>query len=164
MNIFDIKTINEISRLLQAGKQTVAVAESCTAGLIANALSQADDATLILQGGITAYNLGQKAKHLNVNPVVAENCNSVSKEVAEKMALEIASAFNAEIGVGITGYALPVPDAGIKSCYAFIAVAENSKIILSGKIMGDTAKDLFGNQRIFTDKTLNELLKVLKKK
>lgn len=163
MNIYDLKTVDKISRVLQEKNLTVAVAESCTAGLITNAFSQADDATLILQGGITAYNLGQKAKHLNVNPVVAETCNSVSKEVAEKMALEIASAFNAEIGLAITGYAQPVAGLGIKSAYAFIAVAENGKVVLSKKILGDASKNLFENQCIFTEKTLNELLKKLKK-
>lgn len=162
MNMYDIRAIDKISRLLQEQKLTVAVAESCTAGLITNAFSQANDATLILQGGITAYNLGQKARHLNVNPVMAESCNSVSKEVSEKMALEIALAFNAEIGLAITGYARPVAGLGIKSAYAFIAISENAKIILSKKILGNASKNLFENQRIFTEKTLNELLKKLK--
>ena len=158
MNIFDIQTVNRISRLLQDRKQTVAVAESCTSGLIQNAFSQAKNATLIFQGGITAYNLGQKTKQLNINPIMAENCNSVSKEVSEKMAMEVAPKFNAELGLAITGYAEPVPELDIKTCYAFIALAENGKIVLSKKIMGDTAKSMFENQCIFVGKTLVHLL------
>ena len=160
MNIFDIQSINRISRLLQSRKQTVSVAESCTSGLIQNAFSQAEDATLIFQGGITLYNLGQKTRHLNVNPVLAEACNSVSKEVSEKMAMEVAALFNAELGLAITGYAEPVPELDIKSCYAFVAIAENSEIIMSKKIMGDAAKSMFENQCIFVEKTLAHLLKL----
>lgn len=164
MNIFNHNKINQISRLLQDRKQTIAIAESCTAGLIQNALSQATEATSFFQGGMTLYNLGQKAKHLYVNPVFAEACNSVSKEISDKMAVEIALAFNAELGIAITGYAQPISTLSIKDCYAYIAIAEDSKVILSKKIKGDPLKTLFENQFIFMEKTMDELLKILMKK
>lgn len=164
MNIYNHNKINQISRLLQARKQTIAVAESCTSGLIQNALSQATEATSFFQGGMTLYNLGQKVKHLQVNPVLAEACNSVGKEISDKMAVEVALAFNAEVGVAITGYAQPVSPLSIKDCYAYIAIAECSGVILSKRIKGDPLKSLFENQSIFMEKTVDELLKILKKK
>lgn len=164
MHIFNHHKINQISRLLQGRKQTIAIAESCTAGLIQNALSQATDATSFFQGGMTLYNLGQKAKHLHVNPVFAEACNSVGKEISDKMAMEVALAFNAELGLAITGYAQPVSVLSIDDCYAYIAVSEYSKIILSKRIKGDPSKSLSENQFIFMEKTMDELLKILKKK
>ncbi|KAF5057512.1 CinA family protein [Petrimonas sulfuriphila] len=162
MNIFKQK-INEISKLLQKRNQTIAIAESCTSGLLQNAFSQAENATFVFQGGMTLYNLGQKTKHLNVNPVMAEACNSVGKNVSEKMALEIVLSFTAEIGIGITGYAQPFPKMKTDDTYAFIAISEKSKIKVSKRITGEPTKTLFENQRIFLEKSLNELLKMLKK-
>ena len=84
---FDQDKIDKISEHLIKQGKTIAIAESCTSGLIQNVFSQAKKATLFYQGGMTLYNLGQKAKHLNVNPITSETCNSVSKEVAEKIAV-----------------------------------------------------------------------------
>lgn len=164
MNIFNHSKINQLSRLLKDRKQTIAIAESCTAGLIQNAFSQASEATSVFQGGMTVYNLGQKVKHLHVNPVFAEACNSVSEEIAGKMAMEIAVAFNAELGLAITGYAQPVSTLCIDDCYAYIAIARCSHVISTKKIKGDPSKSLFENQYIFLDKTIDELLKILNTK
>ena len=154
---YDQDKINQISEhLIEQGK-TIAIAESCTSGLIQNIFSQAKKATLFYQGGMTLYNLGQKAKHLNVNPITSESCNSVSKEVAEKMAIEITNAFNAELGVAITGYAQPMPKLSVNSCFAYIALAEGTKIIFSKKISGDASKTLLENQIIFMEKVLDEI-------
>ena len=158
---YDQDKINQISEhLIEQGK-TIAIAESCTSGLIQNIFSQAKKATLFYQGGMTLYNLGQKAKHLNVNPITSESCNSVSKEVAEKMAIEITNAFNAELGVAITGYAQPMPKLSVNSCFAYIALAEGTKIIFSRKISGDASKTLLENQIIFMEKVLTRLHKYL---
>lgn len=159
---YDQKKIDKLSKQLVSEDKTIAVAESCTSGLIQNILSQAKQATLFYQGGMTLYNLGQKAKHLNVNPITSESCNSVSKEVAEKMAVEVALAFNSELGVAITGYAQPLPKLKVDSCFAYIAMAEGSKLLFSKKITGESSKTLLENQFIFMEKVINEIMKVLK--
>lgn len=163
MNIFNQNRIDTISQLLQEREQTIAIAESCTSGLIQNAFSQATKATSFFQGGMTVYNLGQKAKHLCVNPISAEKFNSVSKEISDKMAIEIAKAFNAELGVAITGYAKPMAELSIDECYAYISIAEKQQIILTKRIEGNSSKNLFENQCIFVEKTLENLLKCLEK-
>lgn len=43
------------------------------------------------------------------------------------MALVVAVGFNVELGVAITGYAKPVPNLSIDSCYAFITLSEGPK-------------------------------------
>lgn len=154
---YDQNTIDKISDLLIKQGKTIAAAESCTSGLIQNIFSQAKLATLFYQGGMTLYNLGQKAKHLNVNPITSESCNSVSKEIAEKMAIEVAVAFNAEFGIAITGYAQPVTKLSVNSCYAYVALAEGKKILLSKKIKGDSSKTLLENQVIFVNKTIDNI-------
>lgn len=134
------------------------MAESCTAGLLQNVLSQVEGSMSFFQGGMTVYNIGQKAKQLNVNPIFAVQNNAVSKDIAEKMALEIVQKFNAELGVAITGYAQPVPEENICSCFAYIAFSKNSKVILSKRILGDPQKSLSANQSVYVEKIIKELL------
>lgn len=154
----DIKLLDRLSSTLRAQKLTIAVAESCTAGLLQNVLSQAEGSMSFFQGGMTVYNIGQKAKQLNVNPIFAVQNNAVSKDIAEKMALEIAQKFNAELGVAITGYAQPVPEENICSCFAYIAFSKNSKVILSKRILGDPQRSLSANQSVYVEKIIKELL------
>ncbi len=151
--------LEEISELLQKQKRSVAVAESCTAGRIQHHLSHAEKAMNFFQGGLTVYNVGQKAKHLHVNPIAAEACNAVAPEIAEKMAIEVARLFNAELGLSITGFAQPVPEENVEDCFAWIAISKNGEVICCEKITGEKEKDLCDNQDIFAEKALTHLLK-----
>ncbi len=160
--MIDQKKLSQCAELILRTKLTIAVAESCTSGLIQNMFSQAEDAMSFFQGGITAYNAGQKAKQLNVNPVHAEQCNSVSKEISQKMAFEVAKVFNSELGLAITGYARPVPDEGIEDCFAYISLIHGADILFSKRIKGDPKKHLTENQYIFVNKILGEIIKSLK--
>ncbi|TXF74924.1 CinA family protein [Chryseobacterium sp.] len=157
------KNLAQLSKMLTTKNLTLAVAESCTSGLIQNNFSQTKEAMAFFQGGMTVYNAGQKTKHLGINPIAAENCNSVSKEICEKMAVEVAAKFNAEIGISITGYAQPFPEKKVDDCFAFIAVSKNSEIILSKRIKGAKDKDIGENQQIYAEKVVKELLIFLKK-
>lgn len=128
------KTLHIISSRLVMLKETVAVAESVTAGLVTTTLSRAYNATSFLQGGIIVYNLGQKTKHLNVEPIHAEETNCVSAEVAIQMSLAVAQKFCSQWGIAITGYAAPVPALRIKSCFAYYAISYKNAIIMSAKM------------------------------
>src|SRR5690348_6264721 len=105
--------INKAGRLLQKEGATVAVAESVTSGNLQAIFSLAKNATLFFQGGMTAYNIGQKCRHLMVEPTHAIECNCVSQKVSEQMAAEICHLFTSDYGIGITGYASPVPEKNI---------------------------------------------------
>lgn len=155
--------LKKTSEVMIKEELTVAVAESCTSGLIQHSFSQAEGAMSFYQGGITAYNLGQKAKHLNINPITAEKYNSVSEAIAKKMALQVAVNFNAECGISITGFGEPIPEKGVHSCFAYIAVAINSKIVCSKKIKGNSEEDLKENQMLYTEKVLSEFLIALER-
>ena len=116
-----------------ARQETIAVAESVTSGLLQLALSQAENAAEFYQGGITAYNLGQKSRHLIVEPIHALAFNSVSEKVAQEMALNVCSLFSSDWGMGITGYASPVPESENK-LFAWYAIAHQDSIVVSKKI------------------------------
>ena len=70
---------DKAGRLLIKKKNTIAVAESVTAGNLQAVFSLAKDATAFFQGGITAYNIGQKCRHLLVEPTHAINATACLK-------------------------------------------------------------------------------------
>lgn len=133
MELFDAKKLEKIHQALVKRKETVAVAESVTSGLLQVAFSQAEFASEFYQGGITTYNLGQKYKHLQVEPIHAELHNCVSEKVTAEMALHVCELFNSEWGIGVTGYGTPVPESGNK-LFAFYAVVHDKKIVAKGKL------------------------------
>lgn len=138
MELFNRKNLDTIGKKLLKKKQTIAVAESVTSGLLQLALSSITDASLFYHGGITAYNLAQKFKHLQIEPIHAKSVNCVSAKVAEQMAIGICTLYSSDWGVGITGYASPVPESGQK-VFAYYAIAYKGKIKSKGKI--SAAKD-----------------------
>lgn len=158
MDFSDFKPLQKLAKIIISNGLSVAVAESCTAGLMQNALSQAKDSMSFFQGGLTVYNIGQKAKQLNVNPIEAELCNAVSESIAEKMAREVARMFNSEVGVAITGYARVVPAEGIDSCYAYLVFYFTEGKVVSKRIIGDGTVSQAANQIIYTQKMIKYLL------
>lgn len=126
--------INKIGATLIKKKKTLAVAESVTAGNVLAALSLAKDARKFFQGGIVTYNLGQKTRHLNIEPIEAEASNCVSEIVATQMAKHICESFLTGYGIGVTGYASPVPEQDINQLYAYVCIATKSKILINKKL------------------------------
>lgn len=133
MELFNKKELESIGKLLLKKHETIAVAESVTSGLLQFAFSTIPDAAQFFQGGITAYNLAQKFKHLTVEPLHALAVNCVSGQVATQMALQVCENYKSHWGIGITGYASPVPESG-HQLFAFFAIANNDKIKVTGKM------------------------------
>lgn len=131
--LFDEKLINEIRKLLVARHETLAAAESVTSGLLQSAFASAQDASLFFQGGISAYNLGQKVKHLWVEPIHAAANNCVSQKIADQMALYVCTMFQSHWGIAVTGYAVPAPESDDK-LFAYYAIAYKNKIVKHGKL------------------------------
>ena len=151
---------NKVGEALLKKKYTIAVAESVTSGNLQVAFSLAANAILFYQGGITTYNVGQKCRHLSVEPTHALDSNCVSQKVSDQMALAVAEMFSSDIGVGITGYASPVPEHNINKLFAYLSVSKRKKIVVSKKL---TAPDGTPNkvQLFYCENTLRLLVKVL---
>jgi nicotinamide-nucleotide amidase len=92
---------------LMARGATLAVAESCTGGLIAKRITDQPGASRYFLGGMVAYSDSAKIRHLNVPSDLLAREGAVSKPVAEAMARGVASEFGATAGIGITGVAGP---------------------------------------------------------
>ena len=151
MNLFNAKNIEIIRKYLVGQRETIAVAESATSGFLQIALGSALKAKEFYQGGITVYNIGQKYRHLLVNPIKAEACDCVSEEVADEMALNVCHLFKSEWGLSSTGYVSPVPESDNK-LFLFWSVAHKGKIVLRKKIEARDDQPL--NVQLFYSKDL----------
>jgi nicotinamide-nucleotide amidase len=103
----DGSTIDEQVADLLRGSHTIAVAESCTGGLLAARLTDPPDASDYMLGGLVAYSNDVKSAQAGVDPVLIERHGAVSTEVAEALADGARTRLGADIGVGITGIAGP---------------------------------------------------------
>ena len=147
------KALDLISKTLLQMGESLAVAESVTAGLIQSRLSLGNDAMRYFQGGITVYNLGQKVKHLDIDPIMADRSNCVSASITREMACSVARLFNSSWGIGITGYAAPVPALKINECFAYYTFAYKGQSIFEDRI--DTRlKSAPVVQRLFAEKVI----------
>jgi PncC family amidohydrolase len=160
-SIYDQNVIAAIREYLLRYRQTLAVAESVTSGHLQAALSLADGARNFFHGGITAYNLGQKARHLKVDPILAETCNSVSERTCEEMALHCLDLFSCDWSIAVTGYAAPVPELNVHDLYCFCSVAFRGNIVQTLKIES-AQKDIFQAQVEYADRVLKAFLSQLK--
>ena len=93
--------------LLREPRRTLAVAESITCGHLQARIGAISGASEFFLGGITAYTLEEKVKHLGVKRAAAKAVNSVSAEVAEQMALGACALFGSDFALATTGYAEP---------------------------------------------------------
>ena len=158
--MFDKKLIDDIGNKLKEKNQSVAVAESVTSGLLQAAFSNAKEASFYFQGGITAYNIGQKCRHLLVEPLHAIECNCVSEQVSQQMSKHVCDLFLSDYGIGITGYAARLPEKNINDLFAYYSISLKDKIIESGKITTDTEEGLPA-QLFYIDYVLKSLKKLL---
>jgi len=104
----DRSTIDEIvARLLISSGSSVAVAESCTGGLMTGRLTDLAGSSAYVLGGVTAYSDPAKSALAGVPASLISEFGAVSMEVARALADGARSVFGASVGVGITGVAGP---------------------------------------------------------
>ena len=96
-----------IHTLLQARGRTLAVAESCTGGRIAAALTSVSGASRSFTGAVVAYDNAVKIGELGVDPRALESAGAVSEAVAGAMARGVRIRFHADLGLATTGIAGP---------------------------------------------------------
>jgi nicotinamide-nucleotide amidase len=106
-------------------QKTLALAESCTGGLLANRITNVPGASLVLLGGFVTYSNDSKISCAGVPHDLLAAHGAVSKPVAEAMAEGAAEKTGADFGIGITGIAGPTGGTPDKPAgTVFIAVSE----------------------------------------
>jgi nicotinamide-nucleotide amidase len=103
----DTTLAEEVVRLLQVRGSTIAVAESCTAGLLGAAITDVPGASQVFPGGVISYANSIKHQFLDVDESILQTAGAVSSECAVAMAEGVRRAFATTYGVAITGVAGP---------------------------------------------------------
>jgi nicotinamide-nucleotide amidase len=143
-----------VGLLARRGK-TLALAESCTGGFIANRITNVPGASAVFPGGVVAYSNAVKQKFLGVRTRTLARHGAVSEAVAREMAGGARKKFGADFAMAITGIA--GPGGGTKSKpvgTVFIALAGEGKTVVKRKL------NPFGREK-FKRVTADQALKML---
>jgi nicotinamide-nucleotide amidase len=97
----------QVARLLRDSSRTIAVAESCTGGLLAGRLTDLAGSSAYVLGGLVVYADEAKVALAGVDEALLDRVGAVSTEVAQALAAGAAGRLGADLGVGITGIAGP---------------------------------------------------------
>lgn len=101
------KAASDVVQYLVEHDIKIAVAESCTGGLLAGAITGVAGASEIFECGIVSYSERIKSQLLGLPMELIEDCGVVSETVALAMAQGVRLVSRADVGVGITGVAGP---------------------------------------------------------
>lgn len=134
----DGSTIDEqVAQLLEG--RSIAVAESCTGGLLAARLTERPGSSAYFAGGVVAYSNEAKIDLVGVDRALIERFGAVSSEVAEALAEGAIHRFGADFGVGVTGIA--GPDGGTEEkpvgtvCFSVVA-RDGTRLTRSARLPG----------------------------
>lgn len=149
------KILKQVSSLLLEKKLTIATAESCTGGLIANNLTNISGSSEYFDRGIVSYSNTAKIELLDIPDDLLIKHGAVSKEVAEAMANGIRKKSKVDLGIATTGIAGPTGGTKDKPVgLVYIAVSTNKETIVKRfNFLGDRLQN--------KNNTLNESLKIL---
>jgi nicotinamide-nucleotide amidase len=124
------KTLEEvIAGLLTEKKLTIAVAESCTGGLITNRLTDVSGSSNYLERGLVTYSNKAKISMLGVPAEVIEKNGAVSEETARLMAEGVRKLAGTDLGLSSTGIAGPTggnPEKPVGTVYIALADAKQT--------------------------------------
>ena len=103
----DIALEEKVGQLLMEKKQTLALAESCTGGLISHRITRIAGSSAYFVGGAVTYANEAKVKFLGVDPATLAKHGAVSEQTAVEMSHGIRARTGASIGLSVTGIAGP---------------------------------------------------------
>ena len=158
---FEAKVISrDISELLWEMEKTVATAESCTGGRIAEAIIAVPGASKYFKGGIISYVNEIKESLLGVDHQVLEEQTAVCEEVAKQMVIGACKALNTDYAISATGIAGPTGGTKEIPVGTIWLACGNSERVVSCKVEEDHGRDI--NLAIATNKSMQMFLDYLR--
>lgn len=129
---YDDETLEScVNKLLIKNKKTIALAESCTGGLVSDRLTNVGGSSKYFIMGLVAYSNEVKENILCVDHETIKKYGAVSKQTASEMAVGIKLLAGSNIGVGITGIAGPTGGTSSKPVgLVYIALAVKGKLLV----------------------------------
>ena len=128
-----------VGYFLQMRGANIAVAESCTGGMLGERITKVGGSSRYFVGGAIVYDNEMKTLFANVPPMLIAEHGAVSKEVAAALAEGIREECRATVGVGITGVAGPTGGTEEKPVgLIYVAVADGKRTeVVERKVPGD---------------------------
>lgn len=123
MESSQLEIVQKIKDLFVSKKLTLAVAESCTGGLVGHLITSVPGASKFFQAGVISYSAGSKTRLLGVKDSVIEEHGTISEETARAMAHGAEEATGADVALAITGNLGPDPIEDKKTGLVYIAVS-----------------------------------------
>ncbi len=158
----DVTLEETIGRMLSEKGMTVAVAESCTGGLVASRLTDVAGSSLYFLQGFVTYSNQAKQKTLGVQKELIESFGAVSEEVARAMAKGCLEKSGADIAVATTGIAGPSGGSPEKPvgmvCLAIAGKTSGTLLSKTLFMQGDRERNKFR----FSEAALRELWECMK--
>jgi len=125
LSVIGKTTDQQIADLLKKSRQTVAVAESVTGGLISSRLTNIAGSSEYFIGGVVCYSSRVKVVQVGAPAALISQFGVVSKETAISLAEEIRKRLRTDIGIASTGVAGPSPVPPVPVGRVYIALASN---------------------------------------
>ena len=130
-----------IGQLLKERKKTLALAESCTGGNIAQFITSVPGSSIYFKGSVVAYANEIKQEILGVDSASIEKFGAVSREVVEQMAEGVRKRFGADYSIATSGIAGPdggTPEKPVGTTWIAVSSGETteSKVYLLGDHRG----------------------------
>lgn len=122
--------LTPLQEVLRKRHLTIAVAESCTGGLLAAALTELPGSSESFLGGMVTYANEAKIGILGVDAAMLEAQGAVSAEVAQQMARGATEVFSADVGLGVTGIAGPDSQGDKPVGLTFIAARHDGRSLV----------------------------------
>lgn len=147
-------------KLLRSSKKTVAVAESCTGGLISNRITDVPGSSRYFPLAIIAYSNREKTKLLGIPDELIKKYGAVSKKIASLMAENIRKIASSDIGLGVTGIAGPSGNTSAKKVgLVYIALSFKEKTIVKEfRFLGERKEIKFKTSSAALDMVRRHLL------
>jgi nicotinamide-nucleotide amidase len=131
----------EVHERLLARGETVATAESLTAGLVGGALTTTPGSSSTYRGGVIVYATDLKASLAGVPLALLEERGAVDPDVAAALAVGVRDRLGASWGLGLTGVAGPEPQDGqpVGTLFVGLAGPDGAPQVTSELLVGDRA-------------------------
>ena len=146
-----------LGRLLTSKKATLATAESCTGGKIAQVITSVPGASNYFKGSVVSYATESKISVLRISSELIKEHSVVSFEVVKEMALAVKKMMNTDYAIATTGNAGPSKgDGNVEIGTVFIAIATPNDLIVE--------EFNFGQPRVkVVDRAVNKAFEMLQK-
>lgn len=146
-----------LGRLLTQQNRTIATAESCTGGKIAQVLTSVSGASNYFRGSVVSYATDTKVSVLGVSEETIKKYTVVSAQVAKEMALGIQKLMKTDYAIATTGNAGPSKgDAEAEVGTVFLALATTSEVIVEEFNFGQPREKVI-------DRAVNKAFEMLQK-